>query len=389
MAAALPLLHSGMPPIGIGTYELRGDDCVRAVRAALQMGYRLIDTAAVYRNEDLVGEGIATSGVPRDELYVVVKIAMKSMGTEDGVRAGILESLQKLRIAYADCVLMHWPGCGGLKPDDAAGHHGARARCWRVMKELQREGKVRYLGVSNFLPRHFAELRCFDDDNKNNNSSADGATLCNTIASTATPQGAASTAGLYALPVVNQVELHPLCVQRDVDDFCRGRHGMVLQQYSPLGKGDAQLLRHPRLLDIHARYFSYHTAATAAATTASTSQSPASGSDDTGKKRRTETEGTAEEPYFYSLHDLLLIWGLARGYCTLVRSHNPEHLQANLSAARDYYASIQQSSNVRDGAPARPLLTAEQLEVIHHLRRYMGVEDAKDVHLCWYSDTIA
>ncbi|KAK7194386.1 aldo/keto reductase [Novymonas esmeraldas] len=331
-AAATGRLPPVLPPIGIGTYELRGNACVDAVRAALMMGYRLIDTAAVYRNEELVGEGIASSGVPRAELFIVVKIAMKSMKADEAVRHGILDSLRKLRIDYADCVLMHWPGCGGLKPDNAAGHQAARARCWRVMQVLQQEGKVRHCGVSNFLPRHFEQLDSRPAD-----------------------RGGA---------MVNQVELHPLCVQRDVDAYCRGGRGMLLQQYSPLGKGDSRLLQHPRLLEVHARYFG-------------------GGGDDVGA------------PLAYSVPDLLLMWGLAQRYCTLVRSHRVEHLRANLYAARDYLRSVEAAAAAAageasdGGGSARALLTAEQLDVVRRLRHYMGVEEDPDTHFCWYSAEIA
>lgn len=380
MSAHFPPLKFGIPPIGIGTYELRGDACVTAVRAALQLGYRLIDTAAVYRNEELVGEGITSSGVPRHELFVVVKIAMKSMGSDETVRGGILDSIRKLRIRYADCVMIHWPGCGGLRPDDAAGHHAARARCWRIMKALQQEGKVRYLGVSNFLPRHFAELQCFDDNSieKHHDMVVEMGSSPSSSGQQADALPTPTPSTSYTLPAVNQVELHPLCVQRDVDMYCRAQHGMVLQQYSPLGKGDMRLLRHPRLLEVHARYFA----------------SAAMSSSETNKQKKTEPEvldeETADASRVYSVPDLVLMWGLAQGYCALVRSHQTEHLQSNLAAAKDYFASLPGACvDDSDASRTRPLLTTTQLEVVRNLRLHMGVEDAEDLHLCWYSSEIA
>ncbi|KAG5501878.1 hypothetical protein JKF63_04148 [Porcisia hertigi] len=405
-AGFLPPLSFGVPPIGIGTYELRGAACVNAVRSALQMGYRLVDTAAVYRNEELVGEGIATSGVPRADLFIVVKIAMKSMGSDAAVRQGILDSLRKLRIDYADCVLMHWPGCGGLKPQDAAAHRAARARCWQVMHELQAHGKVRYCGVSNFLPRHFKDLNCFNgDDSEDAQDTAlvagaaphasirrerkeermlHGQTSSSSSApsdTSAPPQPAASSEP-YLPPILNQIELHPLCVQRDVDAYCRGCHGMILQQYSPLGKGDARLLQHRRLLEVHAQFF--------------TNQSDGNHSSTSAPK------ALPESARLYSVVDLILMWGLAQGYCTLVRSHRVDHLRANLDASRDYFASVRalaKGAGGRDDAGAdesrvsggmsRALLTAEQLEVIQHLRAHMDVEGEPDTHLCWYSSEVA
>ncbi|CAM68837.1 aldo/keto reductase family-like protein [Leishmania infantum JPCM5] len=405
-AGFLPSLSFGVPPIGIGTYELRGDACVSAVRAALQMGYRLIDTAAAYRNEELVGEGIISSGVPRADLFIVVKIAMKSMGTDEAVRQGILDSIRKLRIDYADCVLMHWPGCGGLKPQDASGHQAARARCWRIMHELQALGKVRYCGVSNFLPRHFKELNCFHDgDGGRSEDEAVAAAAqphasikgernadvaahrhCSNTSSASSPSSseawpASASSHLLSPPILNQIELHPLCIQRDVETYCRRRHGMLLQQYSPLGKGDARLLQHPRLLEVHARYFSNQS--------------------DGNHVPAPPQAASPEAVKPYSLEDMILMWGFAQGYCTLVRSHRPDHLRANLDAARDYFASVEavakgagngggggEASQTSAGT-ARALLTAEQLNVIRHLRAHIGVEGNQDMHLCWYSSQIA
>lgn len=365
-SSPLPLLPHGIPPIGIGTYELRGDDCVTAVRAALQMGYRLIDTAAVYRNEELVAQGIQSSGVPREDIFIVVKIAMKSMGSDEAVRGGILDSLRKLQTEYADAVLLHWPGCGGLKPNDAAGHHAARHRCWRVMKQLQLEGRVRRMGVSNFLPRHFTELGCFPDS-----VAEAGMVTCSSgkeeamaeaekrrrveVAHTEVMALGSGGDAPSMLPVVNQIELHPLCIQDDVDHFCVECHGMVLQSYSPLGKGDARLLQHAGLCAVHAKYF---------------------------------------ESASYSLRDLLIQWGLMRGYSVLVRSHKVAHLWQNLEAAIDYFASVAHQDGVppQHGNRQRPLLTKEQLEVVRNLRRHMGVEGettVADLHLCWYSSEIA
>ncbi|AIN99232.1 aldo/keto reductase, putative [Leishmania panamensis] len=407
-ASGLPSLSFGVPPIGIGTYELRGDACVNAVRASLQIGYRLIDTAAAYRNEELVGEGIASSGVPRADLFVVVKIAMKSMGADEAVRQGVLDSIRKLRIGYIDCVLMHWPGCGGLKPQDAAGNQAARARCWRIMHELQKQGKVRYCGVSNFLPRHFKELNCFNDsdDGQHTESEALAAAAQLRVLSTSERKeedvvhghysgssgGCPSSSSAPALPstsselclppILNQIELHPLCIQRDVDMYCRRRHGMLLQQYSPLGKGDVRLLQHPGLLKVHAQCFPSQSGGNHAS-------APVPGA-------------SPEAAKSYSVVDMILMWGLAQGYCVLVRSHRLDHLRANLDAARDYFASVKAvakemgnsgggsaDESMASASTARALLTAEQLDVIQHLRVHIGVEDDQDMHLCWYSSQIA
>eukprot|EP00796_Vickermania_ingenoplastis_P007407 gene7407-5216_t len=312
---------SSIPPIGIGTYELRGDDCVRAVSFALRTGFRLVDTAAVYRNEALVGEGIRESGVPREELFVVVKIAMKSMCKTETLRSGILESIERLGIGYADAVLVHWPGCGGLKPEDAAGHSAARRRCWQVMHELQLAGQVRSVGASNFLPRHFEELH-------------------------AMPWSSPFDATNPYVPALNQIELHPLCAQPSVVAFCRS-HGMVLQQYSPLGKGDPKLLQHPALVALQHASF----------------------------------------PDF-SIADVCLLWGLSQGFVPLVRSHKEEHLMANWRVALDFFA-VEDAEREKHGwpTPRRPL-SATQRELLQHLREHVGM-DTTEEHLCWNSETIA
>lgn len=414
-----------IPPIGVGTYELRGEACVRAVCTALKMGFRLLDTAAAYRNEALVGEGIRQSGVPREELFVNVKIAMKTMGSEEKLRAGVLQSIDLLGIGYADAVLVHWPGCGGLKPEDAAGHSAARRRCWTVMHALQREGKVRALGVSNYLPRHFSELRempwasaWFEGEEKQKHGYSghhgDKAASATSHQEAMQPQKDPTTpsitpsAGIpclptttttpervhpsdkekcelrydHGLPVLNQIELHPLCVQQETVDYCRS-HGMQLQQYSPLGKADPRLLQHPTLLALHETNFA---------------------------------------PAGYTVSDMLLLWGLLHGFIPLVRSGNEAHLRANWALAADFFGLASDTSDVSEtrnstryhveatelekgvtrdettdlpcsgsSSPSerqpRPPLTNAQREVLLHLRQHLGITE--DEHLCWNSVTIA
>ncbi|RNF16211.1 aldo/keto reductase [Trypanosoma conorhini] len=308
---ALPCLEASggvrIPHMGVGTYELRGDECRGAVLAALRLGFRLIDTAAGYHNEEHVGAAIAASGVPREELFVVVKIAPKAMVSEELVETGIRESVRKLRIAYADCVLIHWPGCGGLKPHEAEGHKAARRRCWKVMQALQREGVIRHLGVSNFAPRHFPDLA----DNAEEEAQLFDATN-------------------PSRPVINQIELHPLCVQEDVRDFCHARD-IVLQQYSPLAQCHAELVGNPVLCAIARERF------------------PG-----------------------YTVHDVLLMWGLSQGFCVLVRSRSEEHLERNWAAAKAFFAEGE--------------LSDSQKEQLKNLRASMQV--AEDRHFCWHSEHI-
>ncbi|ESL07495.1 aldo/keto reductase [Trypanosoma rangeli SC58] len=310
-AGALPCLESSggvrVPHMGVGTYELRGEECRRAVLAALQLGFRLIDTAAGYHNEEAVGAAIAESVVAREELFVVVKIAPKAMLTEVLVETGIRESVRKLRIAYADCVLIHWPGCGGLKPHEAEEHKAARRRCWKVMRALQKEGVIRHLGVSNFAPRHFPDL-----------------------AANAEEEAHLFDATCPSRPVINQIELHPLCLQEDVCDFCRERN-IVLQQYSPLAQCHAELVEHPGLCAIVRERF------------------PG-----------------------YTVHDVLLMWGLSQGFCVLVRSRSDKHLRQNWAVAKAFFAE--------------GVLSDSQKEQLKNLRASMQV--VGDHHFCWHSEHI-
>lgn len=370
-----------IPPIGIGTYELRGETCVEAVRMALQLGFRLIDTAAAYRNEALVGEGIRASKVPRKELFVNVKIAMKSVRDEETIRAGILKSIDLLGIGYADAILVHWPGAGGLKPGDREGHSRGRRLCWKVMHELHTQGLTRCIGVSNYYPKHFAELldmpwacphffnpierdcnRPLGNKSERKNSEPiheheeDTFTDCKKVGVQAKLAETPSPEGFASLPVINQIELHPLCTQDDTVRYCRD-HRIHLQQYSPLGKGDERLHQNVKLQQLQQLHFSE-----------------------------------------YSISDILLLWGLVNGFIPLVRSGKEEHLQSNWQIAVDYFASLHpllaaqsitfhEESSMRTVQPSRPPLTSQQREVLIHLPEHLGIEE--DVHLCWDSVTIA
>lgn len=213
--AALPLggailLRNGvaLPRVGLGTYQVRGAECAAAVAAALRAGYRHIDTAAVYRNEGDVADGIAASGLPREQLFITSKLQPKDAG--DGAYDACLRSLAALRTGYLDLYLVHWPGAQGMRLDDPALPE-VRRRSWRCLERLHAEGRVRAIGVSNFTPAHLAEF--------------DG--------------GWASVR-----PMVNQFELHPLCPAREIVAACRAR-GIEVVAYSSLARGAPQLLEAP------------------------------------------------------------------------------------------------------------------------------------------------
>lgn len=178
-----------MPVLGLGTAGASGRACVAAVEEALAAGIRLLDTASLYGNEREVGRAVRESGLPREDLFVTTKVASR----DQGVRATIdacEESLRRLGLSYVDLYLIHWPS------------RRKRLDAWRAMETLLELGKVRAIGVSNYMVRHFEEIR-----------EAGGAT-----------------------PAVNQIELSPFLGQREVVAYGRDR-GVAIEAYSPLTRG--------------------------------------------------------------------------------------------------------------------------------------------------------
>jgi diketogulonate reductase-like aldo/keto reductase len=191
-----------IPQLGLGVWQTRaGATCETAVLAALEAGYRHIDTAAMYGNEESVGAAIRMSGIPRENIFVTTKL----WNSDHGNPARALEtSLRKLKLDYVDLYLIHYPV-------------RERRQSWRTLEALRAEGKARSIGVSNFTIRHLKEL----------------------LAETKT------------VPAVNQVEFHPYLYQRDLLDFCAAE-GMVIEAYSPLTKGVR--LKDPKLVAVARKY---------------------------------------------------------------------------------------------------------------------------------------
>jgi diketogulonate reductase-like aldo/keto reductase len=182
-----------IPAIGFGTYPLRGDEAVAAIVSAVEAGYRLLDTAVSYQNEREVGEAVRRCGVPRQELFVTSKLPGRHHGYDEAV-ASTRASLERTGLDYLDLHLIHWPNPRVGKYPEA----------WRALVDLQREGLVRSIGVSNFTPAH---LRRVIDET--------GVT-----------------------PAVNQVELHPYFPQPEIRRV-DGELGIRTQAWSPLGKRQA------------------------------------------------------------------------------------------------------------------------------------------------------
>jgi 2,5-diketo-D-gluconate reductase A len=186
-----------IPVIGLGVAELSDAETERAVSAALEIGYRLIDTASVYGNEGAVGRAIAASGIPRAELFVTTKVANADQGfntTQDAVKA----SLDRLGLDYVDLFLVHWPVAQKGKYVDSFGG----------LIQSRGDGLTRSIGVSNFTEEHLGDVIDLT----------------------------------YVTPVVNQIELHPLLNQAELRAV-NAKHNIVTEAYSPLAVG--------RLLDHH------------------------------------------------------------------------------------------------------------------------------------------
>jgi 2,5-diketo-D-gluconate reductase A len=187
-----------MPLLGLGTWQASGNEAYDAVRTALELGYRHIDTATGYRNEDQVGRALADSGVARDEVFVTTKLPPARAGAE---RATLAASLDALGLDHVDLWLIHWPPAGGARPD-----------VWERLLELQAEGLARAVGVSNYSLDEIDEL------------------------------GRATT----RLPEVNQIEWSPALYDEETQRGHRSR-GVQLEGYSPLR---TMRLHDPRLVRI-------------------------------------------------------------------------------------------------------------------------------------------
>ncbi|HHK6650050.1 TPA: aldo/keto reductase [Streptococcus pneumoniae] len=196
-------LNNGVeiPVLGFGTFKAKaGEEAYRAVLEALKAGYRHIDTAAIYQNEESVGQAIKDSGVPREEMFVTTKL-WNSQQTYEQTRQALEKSIEKLGLDYLDLYLIHWPNPKPLRENDA--WKTRNAEVWRAMEDLYQEGKIRAIGVSNFLPHHLDAL-------------LETATI---------------------VPAVNQVRLAPGVYQDQVVAYCREK-GILLEAWGPFGQGE-------------------------------------------------------------------------------------------------------------------------------------------------------
>lgn len=194
-----------MPVLGYGVYQVSPAECERCVRDALTAGYRSLDTAQSYFNEEQVGAAMANSGVPRQEIFLTTKVWVEHYGYE-AARASVLESMRRLRTDYLDLVLLHQP---------FSDYYGA----WRALEDLYQEGKLRAIGVSNFYPDRLVDLASF----------------------------------ARIRPMVNQVEIHPYHQQTEALGWMK-KYGVQPEAWAPFGEGRGGLFTDPVLTGIGKRY---------------------------------------------------------------------------------------------------------------------------------------
>ena len=197
-----------IPQLGFGVFKVDPDATERIVADALEVGYRHIDTAAVYGNEVGVGKAIAASGIPRHELYITTKLYNNDQGTQPAVDAMAL-SLEKLGLEKVDLYLIHWP----VPSQDLY------VESWAALQQLQADGQTTSIGVSNFMVEHLERVL--------------------------------ATGG--AVPAVNQIELHPYHQQPEVTAF-GAEHGIATEAWGPLGQGKYPLLELAQVADAAAAH---------------------------------------------------------------------------------------------------------------------------------------
>ncbi|WPO90127.1 aldo/keto reductase [Chryseobacterium sp. HR92] len=201
-------LNNGVdiPALGFGVWQMEDlKECENAVIKAIQSGYRMIDTAAIYQNETAVCAGVINSGVDREALFITSKVWVQDHGYEKA-KSAFQRTLDRLQMDYLDMYLIHWP-------------YGDFLGTWKALEELYKEGKIKAIGVCNFTIEKLEELK----------------------------------ANSTVLPVINQIELHPVFQQKELQVYDR-ENNIITQPWSPLGNGNAQLLSNPDLQAIAEKY---------------------------------------------------------------------------------------------------------------------------------------
>lgn len=194
-----------MPIVGYGVYQVSKEECERCVTDALAVGYRSIDTAQSYFNEEQVGNAIVKSGIPREDIFLTTKVWVEHYGYEQ-TKKSVVESMRKLRTDYLDLVLLHQP---------FSDYYGA----YRALEDLYDEGKLRAIGVSNFYPDRLVDIASFS----------------------------------RVKPMVNQVETHPFNQQIEAKKWM-DKYGVQIEAWAPFGEGRGGLFENPVLAEIAKKY---------------------------------------------------------------------------------------------------------------------------------------
>ncbi len=194
-----------MPILGYGVYQISKEACERCVSDALSVGYRAIDTAQSYFNEEQVGNAIAKSGVAREDIFLTTKVWVEHYGYKEAKKS-VLQSMKKLQTDYLDLVLLHQP---------FADYYGA----YRALEDLYDEGKLRAIGVSNFYPDRLVDIASFS----------------------------------RIKPMINQVETHPLHQQKEAKKWMR-KYDIQIEAWAPFGEGRGGLFENPVLAEIAEKY---------------------------------------------------------------------------------------------------------------------------------------
>lgn len=194
-----------MPMLGYGVYQVTKDECERCVLDALKVGYRSIDTAQSYFNEEEVGNALITSGIPREEIFLTTKVWIEHYGYEEA-KASVLESMRKLQVNYLDLCLLHQPF------NDIYG-------AYRALEDLYDEGKIRAIGISNFYPDRMIDIASF----------------------------------ARIKPMVNQIEVHPHNQQIDSKAW-HDKYGVQVEAWAPFGEGRGGMFELPELKEIGEKY---------------------------------------------------------------------------------------------------------------------------------------
>lgn len=201
------VLYNGvkMPQLGYGVYQVTKEECENCVLDALKAGYRLIDTAQSYFNEEEVGNAIRKSGIPREDIFLTTKVWIEHYGYE-ACKKSIEDSMNKLRVDYIDLLLLHQP---------FADYYGA----WRALEEYYEAGKVRAIGISNFYPDRMIDLAAF----------------------------------ARIKPMINQIEIHPHHQQQEAKEW-HEKYGIQLEAWAPFGEGRGGMFEEPVLTEIGNKY---------------------------------------------------------------------------------------------------------------------------------------